>query len=228
MNLFEFALNLVQNFGTMTDYSFKKTRSLNYRIWHWLNALAITGLLATVLLRKTFLSWRTNSALIRSKLEEVGTTITPEFAKEMAVAIRDPLWDLHIYLGFALTWLLIWRVGSFFFDRKHPSTSFLKALKGLKLVPPPEKQDAVHYTAVKFTYILFYIATLFMVVTGLMLTFKVELNLAKDFAGSVKDLHELAMWFFVGFVAVHLIKVIHIEFTKAPGIVSDMINGKKN
>ncbi|MEN0059456.1 MAG: cytochrome b/b6 domain-containing protein, partial [Bdellovibrio sp.] len=65
----------------MAVVQFRKYQPLGLRIWHWLNALAILGLLLTVLLRKTFLSWRTNSALIEAKLQAAGTAITPELAK---------------------------------------------------------------------------------------------------------------------------------------------------
>lgn len=212
----------------MTNYSFKVPRSLNYRLWHWINAIVILGLLGTVLLRKTFLSWRTNSALIEAKLLDAGTPITAELAKDIAVSIRNPLWDWHIYLGYALTALIVWRVISFIFERSCPTTSFVRAVCGIKHLDPLAKKSAIHYSAVKFTYVLFYLATFFMVVTGIMLTFKTELALSKDLAGSVKEYHELMMWFFVGFVVVHIAGVILIEFTKAPGVISDMINGKRN
>ena len=39
-----------------------------YRIWHWMMAFSVIGLLGTVALRKTFLSWHTNAELIQVKL----------------------------------------------------------------------------------------------------------------------------------------------------------------
>ena len=30
---------------------------LDFRIWHWLHALVVLGLIGTVFLRKTFLDW---------------------------------------------------------------------------------------------------------------------------------------------------------------------------
>jgi len=52
----------------------KKWR-LDFRVWHWLNATVILGLLGTVFLRKTFLSWRTNSELIVQKIEYRGQSL---------------------------------------------------------------------------------------------------------------------------------------------------------
>ena len=49
--------------------------TLAFRIWHWLNAIVVLGLLGTVFLRKTFLSWRTNSEILMTKLSEIGNGI---------------------------------------------------------------------------------------------------------------------------------------------------------
>ena len=94
----------------MINYRFRKYQPLCLRVWHWMNAAIISGLLMTVLLRKTLLSWRINSVLIEEKLKAAGTVITPELAKDIAIAIRNPLWDCHIYLGFALGVFFIGRI----------------------------------------------------------------------------------------------------------------------
>jgi len=49
---------------------------LDFRIWHWVHAAVILGLLGTVFLRKTFLSWRTNSELLTQKLADIDLTVT--------------------------------------------------------------------------------------------------------------------------------------------------------
>ena len=50
-----------------------KRFSLSLRIWHWLNAIVVLGLLGTFFLRKTFLSWRENSQIIMHKLADGKT-----------------------------------------------------------------------------------------------------------------------------------------------------------
>lgn len=89
------------------DYS----RSL--RIWHWLNAIAVSGLLLTFFLRKTFLSWRENSAVIVDKLSSLGVEVTAEQAKIVAKAIRAPMWEWHIIFGVMLGLLLLFRIDPF-------------------------------------------------------------------------------------------------------------------
>lgn len=210
----------------MSQYSFRKYRPLGLRLWHWLNMVVILGLLATVLLRKSLLSWRTNSALIETKLKESGTVITPELAKEIAVAIRDPLWDWHINLGFALAALLLFRVLiAIFVERRCPGTHVLKCAFGLKNLPTNEKAGAVHYTLVAFSYAAFYFVAALMVVTGFMQTFKTELGLSRDLVGTIKEIHEFMMWFFVIFAVGHVVGLVIAENRKEPGIISDMIHG---
>lgn len=212
----------------MANYSFRKYQPLGLRLWHWLNAVAILGLLGTVLLRKTFLSWRSNAALIESKLQAAGTAITPELAKDIAVSIRNPMWDWHIYLGYSLTALILFRVAvGIFILRKCPATHAVQSVWNLKKVAPGEKAKALHYTFVKTGYAIFYLATVLMVITGLLLTFKENLSLGKGLVESVKEIHELMMWFFVVFVVGHLLGVVIAENREDQGLVSDMIHGGK-
>lgn len=209
-----------------SQFSFRKYQPATLRLWHWLNALAILGLLTTVLLRKTFLSWRTNAALIENKLQQVGTTVTPEIAKEIAVSIRDPMWDWHIYLGFALTALILFRILiGLFIVKKCPATQSLKSTLKILKVDKSERFKAAHFAGVKISYAMFYLATVFMVTSGLTMNFKNELGLSKDQIAPIKEIHELMMWFFVGFIVLHIIGVIIAELRDEPGVVSDMING---
>lgn len=87
----------------------KKWR-LDFRIWHWVHAVVVLGLLGTVFLRKTFLSWRTNSELLVQKLSEINVEVTADQAKVLAKAIRAPMWEWHIILGYALAALVLWRI----------------------------------------------------------------------------------------------------------------------
>lgn len=210
----------------MSKYSFRKYQPLSLRLWHWLSALMILGLLGTVLLRKTLLSWRTNAALIQEKLKDAGTEIAPNLAREIAVAIRDPLWDWHINMGLVLGALFLGRILiALFVEKQFFGVEALKSVSGLREVPAAEKANAIHFTLVKIIYAVFYLAIAFMVITGFMLTYETELGLSKELARTTKENHEMMTWFFVVFVGVHLLGVILTEVRKAPGIVSDMING---
>lgn len=214
----------------MNNYSLKKYQPLSLRLWHWLNALAILGLLGTAFLRKTFLSWRTNAALIENKLQAAGTTITPELAKDIAVSIRTPMWDWHYVLGFILGGLLIVRVlVGLFVEKKSPLAQAAQSVGNLSKVPGEQRLHAIHYTLVKTGYAVFYLVTAFMVISGLTMYFKESLGLGKATADVIKEVHELTMWFFVVFVLGHILGVVVAENRQDQGLVSDMIHGgKKN
>lgn len=212
----------------MSEFSFRKYQPVSLRLWHWSNALVILGLLGTVLMRKTFLSWRTNAAVIEEKLKAAGTVIPPELSKEIAVAIRNPLWDWHIYLGFGLGALFLGRVFiALFVEKEFPGTQALRLALGLRKSPAHEKIQAFHHAAVKAGYAAFYLVTALMVMTGFLLAFKTELGLPKDLIGPAKETHELLMWFFVVFIGGHLLGVVVAENREDSGLVSDMIHGGK-
>mgnify|MGYP005814718835 CR=1 FL=1 len=210
----------------MSKYSFRAPRPASLRVWHWLNALVITLLLSTVLLRKTFLSWRTNSALLEERLRETGVTITPELAKELAVAIRNPLWDWHIRLGFMLGALLLGRIAiAFFVDKRPPVARAMESLSRAKAAPPHERRAAFHHALVMIGYATFYLVTLLMVATGVVLVFRRDLGLDKSLVTQIKEAHELMNWFFLAFVGAHLLGVVIAENGDDPGLISDMVNG---
>lgn len=200
------------------NYSFRKYQPLNLRIWHWLNALVILGLLGTVLLRKTFLSWRSNAKLIEERIATAGGTVSPEVAGKIAKEMRDNMWDWHVYLGFSLGALLIYRVFVYFKNRK-----LILAPSVTSKAAPATR--AWHYNLVKTSYAAFYLAALFMVITGLTLNFEESLHLGEGLKDLVKEAHELMQWFFIVFVAGHIAGVVIAENQKDRGLVSDMING---
>ncbi len=191
-----------------------KKWSLNFIIWHWLHALVVSALLGTVFLRKTFLSWRSNSELIINKLSDMDIEITTQQAKVVAKSIRTPMWEWHILLGYALAFLVIWRIMLFFTDSGKQNYQNLKS-------------ESIHKKAVKLGYIGIYTAIAFMAVSGMIIHFYELLGLAKDTAHSVKELHELVYNLILFFVPLHVIGVFIAENRDEKGIVSSMISAKK-
>lgn len=185
--------------------------STSFRIWHWLNAIVVLGLISTVLLRKTFLSWRTNSELLITKLAEIDISITNEQAKVIAKAIRAGMWEWHIILGYALAALVIFRIYLYFRDSsKRETFSSLNA----------------HKKIVRASYYLIYATLFFMSVSGFVIYFYEVLGLTKDMAGAIKDAHELVYNILLYFAPLHIIGVFIAENRDEKGIVSTMINGK--
>lgn len=189
----------------------KKWR-FDFRIWHWLHAAVILGLLGTVFLRKTFLSWRANSELLTQKLAEIDLSVTEAQAKVLAKAIRAPMWEWHILLGYALAALLLWRIALFF--TKSGQQSFLHF-----------KQANLHRKVVKLGYVGIYLVLLFMAVTGLTINFHETLGISKDLAGDIKDIHELVFNAVLIYVPLHIIGVVVADIYEEKGMISRMING---
>lgn len=185
--------------------------TLNFRIWHWLNAAVILGLLGTVFLRKTFLSYKTNAEILVSKLSDIGVDITIEQAKTIAKAIRAGMWEWHIILGYALAFLILYRIYLFFKD-----TSKVESFSSLTL----------HKKAVKISYYVVYATLLFMALSGFAIYFYEALGISKEFAGSIKDIHELVFNIIMIFVPLHIAGVVVADVKEEHGIISTMINGR--
>ena len=186
--------------------------SLNFRLWHWIHATVILGLLGTVFLRKTFLSWKTNSNILTEKLSGMDISVTTDQAKILAKSIRAPMWEWHILLGYALAALVVWRIALFFTESGKQNYQNLK-------------EENFHKKMVKLGYIAIYAIIAFMSVSGLIIHFYQELGLVKDTAHDIKEIHELLYNALLIFVPLHIVGVFVAENKDEKGILSDMVNG---
>jgi len=186
--------------------------SLNFRFWHWIHAAVILGLLGTVLLRKTFLSWRSNSEILTNKLSGMDIAVTADQAKVLAKSIRAPMWDWHILLGYALGALLLWRIALFFTQSGKENYQNLS-------------RETLHKKMVKLGYIAIYVILAFMALSGYIIHFYKELGLIKDTAHNIKEIHELVYNALLIFVPLHILGVFVAENRDEKGILSDMVNG---
>ena len=187
-----------------------KKWSASFRLWHWANAVVVLGLIGTVLLRKGFLSYRTNAQVIVDKLSDITVSVTLDQAKVIARAIRAPMWEWHIILGYALAFLVIWRTVLFFTQSGKQSFNF--------------KELDLHHKAVSIGYIVFYAALFFMAASGLVIHFYQELSLSKEIAHDIKELHEAVYNVILIFVPLHIIGVVIADIREEKGIISRMIN----
>lgn len=187
--------------------------SSGFKIWHWLNAIIILGLLGTVFLRKTFLSYRDNADILLQKLSEIGVSITLDQAKDLAKAIREPMWEWHIYLGYALAFLVVYRIVLY----------FQGAVKKEKF-----SSMSLHKKGVESLYYVLYAALFFMSISGLAMEFHELFGISKEIAHDIKELHELVFNVILVFVPLHVAGVLIAENREEKGIVSDMLHCEKN
>ena len=185
--------------------------SLSFRIWHWLNALIVLGLLGTVFLRETFLDWKTNSEILTAKLLEMGITITEDQGKILGKAIRAQMWEWHIILGYALAALVLFRIYLYFKDssKKEDFSSL-----------------TLHKKIVHVSYYVLNASLLIIVITGLVIHFYQELGLLKDTARDIKEIHEFAYLFILYFIPLHIAGVVIAENADEKDIISRIVKGK--
>jgi Ni/Fe-hydrogenase 1 B-type cytochrome subunit len=201
-----------------------KKYSANIRLWHWLSAITIVGSLLTVLINSTLFDKRTNTEFIANELKNAGAIVTNPQAKAVAHGLEDKIWDLHVYLGYFLVALFIYRLLLEIFQlRDQKFFNKLKLAFQYKSINPSTKKDLF----VKLLYLLFYVLLSLMVITGLSIKFDEEIGISKSFSHSLKEIHGFIMYIILSFIVIHILGVFLAERTDQKGIVSDMINGGK-
>lgn len=206
-----------------------KKISAGLRFWHWANALVITGLLVTVLINSTVLDDRSNQSFLKTQLQKDGTILTGQQARSLAHAQSDEVWGIHVYFGYFLAALFVFRlILGFFQPKEQRFFTQLKIVYQKYFVLKQNTYLAKHDLAVKIIYLLFYVMLTVMVTTGLSLAFEDELTLSRPLHHTIKEIHGFTMYLVLAFIAVHLIGVYLAERSRSPGIVSDMINGGRS
>jgi Ni,Fe-hydrogenase I cytochrome b subunit len=198
----------------------RRNHSVGLRIWHWLDALVVIGLITTYFLRQGLVS---SLRFFTRRLSEGGLSVADATTRPITRELVHQLWAWHVYFGYALTTLLVLRVILFFTDKRNPVRD---CWEGICRLRTHYDFRNIHNVGVRAGYVAFYALQLFMVVSGLMLTFDQSLGLGKDFRHLVNEAHETVMWFFLAFVIAHIVGVFAAENRDDPGIVSAMINGK--
>lgn len=194
----------------MSEFNGKK--SLNLRVWHWLNFLVICGLLITYLLRKTVLAYKTNAVILQSNLASLGISLEDKDAAVIAKIFRDNMWVWHENLGVVFVLLLIWRFYAFVTKKD----SF----------PLPARNASSEFNRAKLAHALFFVVAIYVAISGVLLMFRQDLGIAKESLSLVKTLHKFSVWFFVAFTVGHLFGVIKAEITSSKGLISEMFHGK--
>ncbi|RYU79294.1 cytochrome b/b6 domain-containing protein [Hymenobacter persicinus] len=203
-----------------------KKNSLALRLWHWGSAAVISGLLTTILFLKVILKTKSLGPEFQGLLQKDGLVLSQQQARGLTHAIAERIWDWHIYLGLTLTFLLLFRIVLEFFQRGRQRFSVkLSTARQYFRQQGADLQDARHSLAVKYSYLVFYLMLVVMVVTGLMLTYADDVEALHKLEHTVKEVHNVNMYLILTFIVLHIGGVVWSEQTKGKGIVSDMING---
>jgi len=205
------------------------TRTKKYssfiRLWHWLNAIIITGSLITVAINSTVMKAWTNASLITDKLKEKGVEISEDQARSVAFALSDKVWAVHTYLGYVLTGLFLFRIILEFFELADQK--LIRKIKSARLSFLSRQEDRTssrNEMLIKTLYAVFYVLLMVMVVTGMCLAFRQSIPALRKMH-FIKEIHGFTMYLIIGFIIVHIAGVVIGEKRRHKGIVSDMING---
>ena len=202
-----------------------KKHSPSIRLWHWLNAIVITGSLLTVLLNSTLLKTKKNAVAIKANLAHSGVTVTDGQARSVAHELSNKVWMIHTYFGYTLAALLIFRLLVEFFQLADQR--FIRKLKSAYHQYQTTKKNrelAKHEFWVKTIYAVFYLMLITMALTGLCLAFEDDVPLLKSIH-AFRQIHAFTMYLILAFIVVHIVGVLLAERKDSRGIVSDMING---
>jgi Ni/Fe-hydrogenase 1 B-type cytochrome subunit len=203
-----------------------KKHSFTLRTWHWINFLVISGSLITVLINSTLTTPENTVQLVKNELSQQHIPVTAEQAGGVGHALEDQVWGIHIYFGYALAALLLFRLLLEFFQLTDQK--FIRKIKSAYTqfhLTKKNRELVRHELAVKSIYAVFYILLTIMVLTGLFLAFEDLLAPFKAIRQSVKNVHGFCMYLILAFIVVHIVGVLLAEGKKDNGIVSDMING---
>jgi cytochrome b561 len=186
-----------------------RTYTKLYRIMHWAIAICILLLLCTIFLRMTWLNKEHVADIIQEYNATVDISLTRDQLIVLAKKIRKPMWDWHIYLGYALLGLYIIRM----------SLPFLGYMK----ISNPRKQGLASKTRFHYwMYIIFYVCLAVSLVTGLFIVWG-----PKSLKNSFEFIHKLSIYYLIPYIIIHLTGVLWAEFTDRTGIVSKIISGQK-
>jgi Ni/Fe-hydrogenase 1 B-type cytochrome subunit len=203
-----------------------KKNSLALRLWHWGSAAAISGLLTTILFLKVIVNGRALGPEFQQVLQKGGLVLTQQQTRGLTHAVSEHIWTWHVYLGLILSFLLLFRIVLEFFQRGRQRFGAKLATARLYFRQQgADLQDARHSLLVKYSYVVFYLMLLVMVVTGLILTYADDVAALHQIEHTAKEIHNVNMYLIMAFIVLHVGGVVWSELTKGRGIVSDMING---
>ena len=203
-----------------------KRYSASLRLWHWLNLIVISGSLITVLINSTLTDRPAMSSLLKSEFQKNGVNVNSDQASSVANVLEDQVWGIHIYFGYGLAALLLFRLVLELFQLADQK--FIRKIKSAYnqfSATKKKREIARHEFTVKLIYSVFYFLLIIMVTTGLFLAFEDLMAPFKAIRHSVKSVHGFCMYLILAFIVVHLAGVFLAERKDAKGIVSDMING---
>jgi len=186
-----------------------KNYSAVYRTMHWAIAICMILLLFTIFLRLTWMNKENVADIIQNYLSATDNSLSRDQMIILAKQIRKPMWDWHIYLGYALTGLFCIRLVLPFFGE-------------MKFSNPLAKQLIIKEKMQYWIYLIFVGCVGVSLITGLI----IELG-PKTLKTFMEEIHVLSIYYLIAFLILHLGGVLMAEFSSQKGIISKIVSGSK-
>jgi Ni/Fe-hydrogenase 1 B-type cytochrome subunit len=198
------------------------------RLWHWGNALLVSGQLLTILFLLVIVKPKALTPDFQQALRKSGGMLSADQGRALAHVISERIWDWHITIGLALAafwayWLVVQLTTP---PERRFTTRLAAAARRYRLAPPAEHADARHALLAKLSYAAFYLFLAVLVTTGLALTWADDVAWLGNMEHTVKEVHNVTMYLIIAFVVVHIVGVVWAELTGDHGLISQMIGGK--
>ena len=177
---------------------------------HWLIAFSMMALLATIFLRLTWMNKNNVADIIKEYLSTTDQSLNDDQLIQLAKKIRQPMWVWHIYIGYFLVGLFTIRITLPFFGEMTWQNPLKKGLTG--------KQRFQFWV-----YIVFYACVTGSLITGLIIEFG-----PKEMKKSMEELHELSIYYLLGYIVLHIGGVLWAEMTSEKGLISKIISGSRH
>ena len=178
-----------------------------YRIMHWSIAICMTLLLVTIFLRLTWMNKNNVALIIQDYLATTDQKLTQDQLITLAKKIRKPMWDWHIYIGYALVGLYSIRIALPFFGKMKFSNPFNKDLGN---------KEKFQY----WTYLIFYVCVVISLITGLIIVLG-----PKNLKEPMEEIHVLSIYYLLAFIVIHLSGIFFSELTTQRGLISRIVSG---
>jgi len=184
------------------------------RIWHWLTVIAVAGLYVTVALRETVLDKKEVGAIVASKLQEFGMSLSGEQAIAVGKAVRAPMWEWHYLFGYLLAFAILVRIVAML-----KGDASMPVIKVLRAKTPKDRGMALVHLGICFMLMV-------MTLTGLGYHFHEALGIAKESVHWAKEVHEFFVWPLGILIVLHIGGVVMHEIITKERIISYMVGGK--
>ena len=175
-----------------------------HRILHWTGALAMTVLLITGFLRMYWM----NKNSITEIMQRKTTAIPQKEMTEIAVSIREPMWQWHEIFAYVMIATFIIRV-------------IYMILKGIRFPNPFKRKQSLKERFQGFTYVYFYLFVCISALTGIC----IQNGFFPAWKSGIEAVHKWGIYWFPIFILLHIAGIYLAETGSKKGITSKMIGG---